>query len=239
MKVLLVGPSSRIKEKDKAFFESFKEQGYTTICYSGGIYHLAEIGFAPDYFSFIDPFTLYYDNFSKYIKINSNFFKQINLLGADIYSNKLDVFKSYNFTSNKFTSAVADSDKYISDIFLYFNKIILCKSKCETLFNVKEEYNFNQEYLMFSGQKRINIDKLFGFLFPLVFFNFKNITNIHLVGFGDFHVPRLANGSTGDYDHYKKSINFLLTPIKNYIIKNNIQLTFEHKNYFSKILNYE
>lgn len=239
MKVLLVGPSSRIKEKDKAFFESFREQGYTIICYSGGIYHLAEIDFVPDYFSFMDPFTLYYNDFFNYIEKNFSFFKKVNLLGVDIYSNNLNTFKSYGFTSSKFTSTVEDSDVYLNKVFSFFNNVELCKTKCENLFNLKKDYNFNKTCFMFSGQKRVNIDKLFGFLFPLVFFKFKNILNIHLVGFGDFDSVRFANGTSGDYDHYKKSIYFLLTPIKNYIINNNINVAFEHQNFFYKILNYE
>jgi len=233
--LLLVGPSQRIREEDKDFFDNFKQKDYISICLTGGIYYLHQIDFHPDYYFFVDPWTIREERFREEILADEDYVKKIKVLGYNIYENELEVFKKNKFSSSKFES-IRYKTKYLNRVMDSFKEKHLVDSEYESIFNLKENYNFNEKCMMFGGERIVNIDKFFGCLLPVVFYKFKNIKTITTIGFGDFDHPRFWNESSGDYSHYQESIQPLLPPIKNYIRNNNINIEFQHENYFYKIL---
>ena len=57
-KILLVGPSSDIKNFNKDYFLKAKEDKFLILSYSDSLRHFLNIKFYPDFWSFIDPFTI-------------------------------------------------------------------------------------------------------------------------------------------------------------------------------------
>ena len=94
-KLLLVGPSSKIEGYGADYFEEKKKDGFKTLAYSGAVHHFKDIGFKPDYFSFIDPNTISHkvDFFE-----NDPFLNNTNLLMADLYKDGFKDFFRLGFT---------------------------------------------------------------------------------------------------------------------------------------------
>ena len=235
--LLLVGPSQKIREHSKDYFVEFKNKDYKIISYSGSLFYLKDIGFIPDYFCFIDPFTLSNNFFRNEILTQKEFTKEIKVLHYNLYEEELKLFKDFKFTSSKFET-IRYKTKFINKILNnYFNGSESHIPQIKSIFNLKNELiDFCNTCYVFSGEQKINIDKFFGALMPLALFHFKDVKNVECVGFGDFDVSRYDTGKDGDYDHYMESSKHIAPLLKRYLKEKEININFTNTNFFSKLL---
>ena len=122
--LLLVGPSKRIEDHDIDYYNQKKKEGYKVISYSGSLPYLHQIGFAPDYYCFFDPFTLG-QQYHLY-KNDPEYFKTINLLIHNLYANEFKIYQRMGFTSNKLTNKTdlcRKVFKLIADFNKYYNRV--------------------------------------------------------------------------------------------------------------------
>jgi len=245
MKILLVGPSHRVTEMDKSYFEEKRDQGFTVVSYTGSIKYLQDIGFTPDYYSFLDPLTIG----SKIEKYEQDpYFNSVSLLIADLYSDDLKGFFECGYTCNKLLRRQDLFDKFRSlqfmknfkHVYSYRPEVIDLRDKD----NHTKYQNFKNNLVLFSAYKQFNMDKFTCYLMPLVFRRFDNISEIRCIGFGDFTVDRiekmtgnLSSGKKMDgYDAFKNTSQMISPVIREYLSINEINITFEHENWFSSIL---
>ena len=97
-KVLLVGPSYKIADYDLGYFENKRREGYKIISYTGSILYFREIGFAPDYFSWFDP-TSALSQVWNAITDSGDFFKNTDMLAADLFHDQSALFKKYGMST--------------------------------------------------------------------------------------------------------------------------------------------
>ena len=245
MKILLIGPSERIREVEKDYFKKKKEEKFVTLAYTGAITYLQEIDFTPDYYSFLDPLTIG----SRIESFESDpYYNEIILLSLNFYEDDLSDFFKSGLTCNKLLRQKQAFDKFRSMNFVEnFKEYITHKPKIVDLRNKKDylrSQDFTNESVFYSGYKTINVDKFTCYLLPLIFKNFKNIMEVHCVGFGDFDVERVekmsdifSSGKKKDgYEHYKKTAEMVSPAIRFYLKNKKIKLTFEHDNFFSDLL---
>ena len=242
MKILLVGPSSRIRNFDHDYFEKKRKENYKILSYSASIKYFKEIGFKPDYFSFMDPYTIGQD-MDFYEK--DDFLNDIDLLIADMYENNFQKLFSHGLTCNTFL-------KYKNLVYRFqnldFNKVFNNVHKHDLssvdISNEKLNYKceFDKKAIFFSSYKKFNTDKFSCFLLPLVLYHFKEIKEIRCIGFGDLDVERCFPDPTRTdkkmigYEDFKYSFNLLWSTIKDYLKFKKIEIIFENENYFSKVL---
>ena len=94
-KLLLVGPSSSIAGYNAGYFEERRRDGFGILAYSGAVRHFKEIGFKPDYFSFIDPNTISLDiDFFE----EDPFLNDTDLLIGELYENGFENFYKTGFS---------------------------------------------------------------------------------------------------------------------------------------------
>jgi len=227
-KILLVGPSKRIKEKAIPFYEDYRKKGYIIVSYTGAIAYLFRLKFVPDYFAFFDPYTIY--QYEKWIKKDSKYFAQNTLLAYNIYKNNLEDFKTYGYSTAVYrNSKIEEKTQYLETLFSYFKSINL--KTIDNLINLldlkQDYYDFSEQLLLFTGYGKISVDKFCGVLLPLVLNIYKDIDHIHCIGFGDFKVKRCGGTSSG-YTGYIKCAKIVCPLIKQYLKKNNINISFEH-----------
>lgn len=251
--LLLIGPSNRIKEKDYSYYKKFKDKGYTIISYTGSIPYLCRIKVPIDYFCFIDPYTIYQHEIL--FQQNLQYINNITLLGFNLYNNEMDAFYNHGLSSSSFIKSLSDKHRkeqrkkkqratnktqtisytqYLQNIFCIFKDYKLYDPiLVPDILNLKKQYDFTLGPMFFSGYRKITNDKFLGVLLPLVFNLYNPIDHIHCIGFGDFNNRRCGGSSLG-YSQYQRCAKLLIPIIKQYIIKSNINLTFEHskKNFF-------
>jgi len=235
MKLLLVGPSSKIKEYSTDYFKEKKEDGFEVLSYTGSIYHFKKINFKPDYFSFIDPNTIASD-------INlferDSFFNNTNLLIADLYRNGFKVFFDKGFTCNnlKMRTELFEKTKTLKFLENFKNVFAVKMRRAEVL---SEEPNFAKEFSFISEGLGKNMDKFTCFLMPLVFHFFKNLKEIKTLGFGEFSYPRYKEETdrTGrGYEEFMESAENNLHLIKAHLKERDIKFSSETDNFFSERL---
>ena len=93
-KVLLVGPSYKIADYDIDYFENKRREGYKILSYTGSILYFREIGFAPDYFSWIDPTSVLSQAWSV-IAESGDFFKNTDMLTANLFHDNAATYKKH------------------------------------------------------------------------------------------------------------------------------------------------
>ena len=99
-KLLLVGPSSDIKTFSKDFFNQKMESGYNVFCFGDSLLYLKSINVKPDFFTFIDPETIY--NVKSVLE--TDFLQDTYLLVHDLYSNECYNFNKLGYTSEHLRS---------------------------------------------------------------------------------------------------------------------------------------
>jgi len=119
-KVLLVGPSYKIADYGIDYFESKRREGYKILSYTGSILYFREIGFAPDYFSWIDP-TSALSQAWRAITESGDFVKNTDMLTADLFRDNASLYEKYGM-STKLYRPQENFRKITEELPKFFNK---------------------------------------------------------------------------------------------------------------------
>ena len=238
-KILLMGPSSKIKVLSKSKIEKYKKEGFKIFSYTDSIFHLNQIGIPPDYFSFLDPYTIgrkidFYEA--------DQFISNVNLIMFDLYGDNLKRFYDFGFTCNSFIR----SYKHLYDRFLSckyesnFKSTLKVRPSCINIsdINFKDEtFNYRENSYIFSSYGKINVDKFSCMVMPLIIHHFPALKEIKCAGFGDFSVGRFYNNRVNGYEEFMKNFQTMKKHTINNLQAHNIKIGFEEDNFFNKELN--
>lgn len=231
MKILLVGPSSDVKNFDKKYLSEQKQQGYTLFSFGDSIKWFKETQDTPaDFYSFADPNTLN----NQWDILNSDFVKEnTTLLVPDLYDNQLSNFYKLKYSCSWLCRNHPKRYNEILDI--DYNKIFKTYKPIQytVVENLAEGFTLNLKdhfWLSLPENKkcrynkpsdknnppfRKNFCKLSYILLPLIIHSFKkNLTyekslkEIKIIGFGHYDSHRLyvrphskGNSSKGNEDY--------------------------------------
>jgi len=247
-KILLVGPSKKLKSFNLEFFEDCKKEGYSIISYSDSIGRLKEIEYKPDYHCFIDPATI------RGPSEEHPFLEDVDLLVADVFGQHPELSSYFNNFNRVFkypvdeyppVNAIESTPKpHGSSLTLSFGaplEIEVTKDEDKHIDFYEKYYMFQPTFILSShSMKRLNTDKFSCYLLPLVLFHFKNLKKIDCIGFGDFDVDRGWGSQRSDgYEDYKETFDIVVPYFKNFFEKNNIEINFlgdTSNNYYFKKL---
>ena len=252
--LLLVGPSKRIEDYDIDYYNQKKKENYKIVSYSGSLPYLHQIGFAPDYYCFFDPFTLG-QQYHLY-KNDPEYFKTINLLIHNLYANDFKTYHRMGFTSNKLTNKTdlcRKVFKLIADFDKYYNRVYKHLPTKVNIHSYDNKYKLEEQCCLFTGVikgrgssgKTVNPDKFTHVLLPLVLNHFQapgspGIDKIHCVGFGDFDIGRYGKAypinNTEGYEEYKITFKLMASFYRSYFRDRNIKISFENPNFYSSHL---
>lgn len=237
-KILLVGPSGKIRKLTKESAKEYKSKGYKIFSYTDSIFHLQDIGIKPDYFSFLDPYTIgrKIDFYEKH-----DFISETDLLIPDIFSNNLKKFYDFGFTCNSFKRVY----KHLYDRFLSFEyeksfnttvkKEVVCVDLNSKQFS-QESFDYKEQYYIFSSYGKINIDKFSCMIIPMVINHFKALKEIRCIGFGDLTTGRFYNNRANGCPEFAENFKTMKEKTLYNLNKHNIKISFEEENHFSKEL---
>ena len=251
----MVGPTRKIQDYNVDYFYTARQQEYKIITWSGGINLFRDIGFAPDYYSFLDPLSMmWYDEISVFK--NSVINENTSLILADIYDNiftdedKSEYYKlgytcdkakkKSSFLKKEFEEQIKNNN---------FKKTIKIKPNNIPIDSVNSFIDFKKSFHILTDFGN-DTDKLTSFLIPIVLYYFKNITEIKCLGFGDIN----RNKTIGRYmdkkygrsswvskqqdlrflKNYKKNIPIIDKFFKKY----SINFNFEYENEYSRFRSY-
>lgn len=237
-KILLVGPSSDIKNFNKDYFLKAREDKFLIVSYSDSLRHFLNIKFCPDFWSFIDPFTI-----TRYLKeIKEHKVKNISLLATDMYGNGFEKFYQYGLTCSKLKRQPNLYEEIKSLNFIEFfkksffldHKIIKYKDKINETLNFKDH-----TFLLRPSDHAQNFCKFSHYLIPMVLYFFKNTKRLRILGFGQYDAGRfIDNQNKKGYKEYVKSFN-VVTSLLKYNLKD-LNVEFEgDKSYFSQLITNE
>lgn len=234
-KLLLVGPSSRIRELHRDEYERYRTAGYKIFCYTGGISYLSENDIRPEYFSFLDPQT-YGVHHKCFV---DDYFKDTTLVIARLYDFDLSTFKQLGLTCGTMRRRHPKLLKeFITLDFMNKFKDVISPVPLANVGIGSPNFldrDWRQEYNLIHNAPT-NTDKFACFVLPTILYCFPEVTEIVTVGFGDLDVPRAANGSTGGYPEFSTSFKAMIPSIVSNFNKHNIKLQFIHNNLYSKAL---
>ena len=195
MKVLLVGPTSKIQEYGLEYFSEARQKGYKIIVWSGGINLFRDIGFPPDYYSFLDPLSMMWRDEAKKLK-KSKIMKDVCLIIADMYDgifyNKGGCkYYKMGYTCNKAESESEELKKqFIKQLSTNtFKKTLKIQPSNLIADDVKNSIDFNKCFYLLTDPGK-DTDKLTSFLIPLVLYYFNDVKLIKCLGFGDIEEGR-------------------------------------------------
>jgi|TARA_R100000030_G_scaffold100953_1_gene95460 hypothetical protein len=256
MKILLVGPTSKIQNYGLEYFTEAKQKGYNIIVWSGGINLFRDIGFPPDYYSFLDPLSMMWNDEIKKLK-NSKIIKDTCLIVADMYDgifyNKSGcTYYKLGYTCNK---AEAKSNKLKNNFVNQINKnnfkkTLKIQPNSLVIDKVEGFVDFKKHFYLLTDPGK-DTDKLTSFLIPLTFFYFKDVKQIKCLGFGDIKKDKTIgrymdiNKKKSPWVSSKQDFRFLQNYKKNikiidkFLKHENIQLNFEYENEYSKFMSYD
>tara|TARA_S200002703_G_scaffold22999_1_gene19755 strand:- start:13122 stop:13850 length:729 start_codon:yes stop_codon:yes gene_type:complete len=228
-KILLIGPSNDIRNFSKEDILEYKDKGYTIFSYSDSLDFFIRNKITPDYFTFLDPFTL-----SHYLNDFNTFnFKNTILITPDIYSNSFSNFFSLGYTCNKLKK---DENLYSNVKKLNFDQIFnehITKKYTRLDLNDFINKDYKETYY-FPTNPKTNLCKYSYILIPLILNHFQDLKEIKSIGFGHFSQGRYyytnpgKKQHTGDgYKEYKTTYNQIKKNIKNLLNKHNIKMSFD------------
>ncbi len=232
-KILLVGPSSDIKNFGKDYFLKAREDKFLIVSYSDSLEHFLNIKFYPDFWSFIDPFTI-----ARYLKeIKQHELKNVSLLINNLYENKFEKFYDVGLTCNALrkTTVYNEIEKLNFDSF--FNEVYRLEYEIiQYSENISNDLDFYSSNYLFLPKKNLNICKFSHHILPTIIYFFKDIREIKIIGFGQYNSPRfICSKNKKGYNDYIKTFNI----IKSLILKNltgKIKLSFDGAPSFFKEL---
>ena len=220
--------------------------------YSSSLLQLFRVGIKPDYFSFIDPYTIFL--YSKII--DSGFLKdKTKLLICDLYSDDMKLFNEYKMTTSTFKNKYKKEFEEFKSLQFYnmffettAHKPIETKS---TILQDATRDDWTKEFRHYNAtwhdswatgthrRKGYNTDKFAYHLLPLILYHFPNLKEIHSMGFGDFDVSRYTNTDViniSGYERYKQSLEPMLPTLNENLKRKNISIKFIHENYYSNLI---
>lgn len=236
-KVLILGPALD-RKLSKKYLELKRKCGYVIISFSSSsMFFLKDISMSPDFHVFIDP--------QSYCHVLSDLgtdpFAGVNFLGYEMfnYESILNVNKKINGNSKFGISDFIKNKSYLS---MYEkNPIIETYKNCfiqnpTLILNneesaIKQNIHFQDNLCRFTNGKG-EIDKLTYFLLPIIFYWFKYIKNLDLMGFGFFDQQRYKGGNTSSYKKYKQAYDKILYVYKNTETLPKIRVSIDHDSYF-------
>lgn len=220
-KLLLTGTSSDLKAFDEQFFLEKRKEGYQIFSFSDSIVYLDALGISSDYFTYIDPHTIFT---IKYMVSDISFLNDVTSIIPNIFDNDLEIFKRVGFTS-----PVCRIQNEL-DVFntIYKNNIVPNAVLIDPVIRYiddEAEIDFKSNFHMFNHQY-LNIDKFSCYLLPLIFYMFKELESVACVGFGHFEMKRLTNDDTTDYSHYIHTFQSMEETIKKHLAATKIDIAF-------------
>ena len=241
MKLLLVGPSRKISECELQHFEKWRAEGYKTLAYSTSLLYLAEIGFNPDYYSFLDPNTI--GHCWSFLKEKTELTCNTELLVADMYKkDDLTKFDEYGFGITGFRVNPFFKEISTFNFFDNFKKVNRLEENLEVinLASPMKAYDFKEAFFLFKYLQGRNTDKLATFLFPAIINFFEDLQEIKLVGFGDLNLERVGlRGGTESYNSYLQSFYHAAPILAHNFKKHKINVDFHHDNIYKNLLDNE
>lgn len=236
-KIFLLGPSSRIRNLTSEYLNGHIDAGYKIFSYTDSIFYAKERKINPDYFLFLDPYTI-----GKNIDFfeTDDFLSRTCLLTYDFYDNHLKKFYDFGFTCNSFIR----NYNHVYNRFLSkhyeknFSNTVTKKVECIDLFHTAQQrVDFREKPLIVSSYGKTNIDKFSCIVLPYILNEFKGLKKIKSCGFGDFDVSRFYNGKVNGYSEFTNTFDMMKENITFNLVKNKVELEFVDENYFSKGLN--
>jgi hypothetical protein len=233
-KILIVGPSNDLYNFSKENLINYKNKGYTIFSYSDSLDFFIKNKIAPDYFSFLDPYTLshYLDDF------NTFNFKNTILLTADIYNNSLRGFFDLGYTCNSLKSNTLLYNKVLNLNFNHIFKKHIIKKYIKIDYNNFINKDYKKDYYLFQNPG-YNFCKFSYILLPLILNHFQELKEIKSIGFGHYSIGRYYYNNTNNkgYEEFKTSYNQIKKPIKKILKKHNIKMSFDGtESYFKELI---
>lgn len=234
-KLLLLGPSRKVEHITPSLHSSYVSDGYKSLCYSGAIEYLYRKRIQPHYYCFLDPnsYRLNYKIFT-----SPSYFQRTSLIIPDMYQDNLKVFYRNNFTCNNFRAHTTLYDEFRKlDFLKNFSQVVTKENdKCISLFSPLRFEDWSKSFCIYTGDKKVNVDKFAGYLMPLVLNYFTGLKKVVCVGFGDYDVPRYQNSNSKGYGEFKQTFLALLPTLKSNLRQRKITIDFINENYYSKFL---
>ena len=232
-KLLIVGPSFDLQFLSFEVLEEKRNKGYKILSYGDSVKRFFELNFDPDYWTFVDPNTVLH--FQK--EIRSGRFSNIQLIVPDLYS-----FGCKNFYDCGYTSINLEKNKNLFfDLELSFDKNFKKYDKLDfqTIRGVGDQVNYKENLYIHLRKDLIdflNPCKFSYNLLPLIFFVFKGCKKFEFLAFGQYHLPRYFNNSSGDYLFYIKCYEQIKPKFIDYIKDNQLDLRFlGNESYFKEL----
>lgn len=232
-KLFVVGPSFDLQLLDLQTLQAKRSQGYKIFSYGDSIKRFFELNFEPDYWTFVDPNTVFH--FQDEIK--SGKFNNIELIVPDLYSDNCKNFygcgySSINLERNK--DLFFELEQGFSQVFKKYTKLDF-----EPIKGIGDKINYKQKLYVHLRKDLIdflNPCKFSYNLLPLIFFVFKDYKKFEFLAFGQYNLPRYFNKSSGDYIFYVKCYEQIKPNFIKYIKDNQLNLTFVgNESYFKEL----
>jgi len=227
--IYIVGPGSSIKDLDKDFFNS-----QTTLVFSGNLLYFNEHNIAPNYWTFLDPYTLthLYTNYKNGV-YTEDFLTQLKTKTTLLYD---DIQCSSKFYTNGYTTSFGEGwmmDIFTNEIFPAVKELFkeTVRLESETRYEYFGELT-DKHIIVQHANPNWNPEKFCAYLLPLVWHYFPEVKDIHTIGFGDFNSARYAdtNNVVDDYYAMKLSFDWLQPQVLNILNKLNINVHFHNPN---------
>tara|TARA_R100001129_G_scaffold76111_1_gene52055 strand:+ start:532 stop:1290 length:759 start_codon:yes stop_codon:yes gene_type:complete len=238
-KILLIGPSTKIKELSKQKILDYINGGGFIFSYGESIKYLKTINIVPDFHIFIDPLS-----WCKSEDAYSEQFKQkTTLFALNDYKDNLKKFYTWATCNGARRYQGGHRFKKFEKLEFInnYNEIFWFDSKKINIDEIKVEQkiDFKDDIVILGWSKKTgrNNDKFSCFAMPLIINVFENLKNLHIVGFGDLQVGRWHDpAGTRGLSEARITFNAAAKYLSQNIIKNNIQISFEHDNYYNRML---
>lgn len=208
-KVILLGPVLD-NHISKNFLERKRKEGFSILSFSSSsLVFLHDIGFCPDFHTFIDP-----QSYCHVIEqIGSDFFKKITFIGQDFTTHK-SVLETNATLFNKEGAGISNFLSNSNYLNIYKkNSPIKTYKQCFAfnpfLIDVLTETDFSDIdfesnlYRLLYG--RFEIEKFSYYLLPLILFWFNDLSHLDIIGFGHFDKDRYFGGNRNSYDAYQNA----------------------------------
>jgi len=235
-KVLIVGPSNDIRNFNRENILKYKSEGFIIFSYSDSLKFFIENNLTPDYFTFLDPFSI-----SHYLnKIEKKYFKNTILITPDLYSDNLKGFFDMGYTCDTLKKNHLLYQKTVNVDYLASFKDHITKTYIPTTFNDFMGKDYKKDYFL-PKNPGYNFCKFSFILLPLVINHFKDLKTLKAIGFGHYNMGRYYynNSDHRGYEQYKQSYYKIKPFLKSILNKHDIKLSFDGSKSFYNVLNSE
>jgi len=235
-KLLVVGTSGDIERFGKEVFDAAKENGIKIFSYGTSAIYLHSIGVKPDYYCFYDPTAI------KQVDdlMEEGFFKDTSLLVFDLYSNECKSFFKLKYSADILRNKKEKRKFYAKEkeFGKYFKEYIKLPFEVKDEIEIRDLFSKSLYRYNFPRTKIHATSCKFSFaVLPLIFFFFKNVKSIFVIGFGHYKMSRYIDQSPNrGYRSYKSSYENYKEVLIEYIKEKKIRLKFLGSESFYKDL---